>query len=485
MGNRVLSVLDETMLFHSIDYILFLTLVVIGFWSLVRHGKARIIWLFLASCRFYMVWHPAYVGLILASSVIDWLVGRNLPKVQNPKKKKAVLSISILWNLGVLGIFKYFNFFSQSVEAALGFLGISVSMPFLNVLLPVGISFYTFQTMSYTIDVYRGKIQPEPSLLNYATYLLFFPPLVAGPIVRAADLLPQLRGKPGLSQAMVGEGVFLIMRGLLKKVIVADYLALNLVNRAFDNPAAFTSLEMLVALYAYTMQIYCDFSGYTDVARGSAMLMGIKLPENFKRPYKATSPAAFWRNWHMTLSSWLRDYVYFPLGGSKCSPARTYFNLWLTLFLIGIWHGAGWNFVIYGTIHGLAMVIHRYFYKRSGRTKDTVDPKWMIFLKILGTFHFVVLSRILFRADSLSSAWTIVKQLAKGTTSLAQISTGLWVLLGVTYLIHWLPVSWTENLKALYIRMPAVVQGLIFVAAAAVMVKLAATQVVPYIYFQF
>jgi alginate O-acetyltransferase complex protein AlgI len=240
-----------------------------------------------------------------------------------------------------------------------------------------------------------------------------------------------------------------------------------------------------VALYAYTMQIYCDFSGYTDVARGSAMLMGIKLPENFKRPYKATSPAAFWRNWHMTLSSWLRDYVYFPLGGSRCSPARTYFNLWMTLFLIGIWHGAGWNFVVYGTIHGLAMVIHRYFYKRSGRTKTTVDPKWMVVLKIFGTFHFVVLSRILFRSDSLSSAWTMVTQLAKGTTSLAQISTGLWVLLGVTYLIHWLPVSWTENLKALYIRMPAVIQGLIFVAAAAVMVKLASTQVVPYIYFQF
>ncbi len=473
------------MLFHSLDYILFLVLVVVGFWTLVRHDRSRLALLFLASCRFYMVWHPAYIGLILGSVLVDWTVGRRIPLAATPGRRKAWLFASIAWNLGVLGTFKYFNFFSSVVQDSLGLLGLSVSGPFLDVLLPVGVSFYTFQTMSYTIDVYRGRMKPEPSLLNYATFLLFFPQLVAGPIVRAGDLLPQLRARPGLNGAMVGEGVFLILKGLVKKIVIADFLAVNLVDRAFDNPAAFTSLEMLVALYAYTMQIYCDFSGYTDVARGSAMLLGFRLPDNFMRPYKATSPAAFWRRWHMTLSSWLRDYVYFPLGGSKVGPLRTYWNLWLTLFLIGIWHGAGWTFVIYGTIHGLAMVAHRYFYKRSGRTADTVDPRWLVVLKIFGTFHFVVLSRILFRADSLGSAWDVGAQLFQGSTSLAQVSWGLWLVLGVSYVFHWLPQSWGDGVRGVFLRLPAPAQGLVIAGAAAVMVKMASTQVVPYIYFQF
>lgn len=473
------------MLFHSLDYILFLVLVVVGFWTLVRHDRSRLALLFLASCRFYMVWHPAYIGLILASVLVDWTVGRRIPLAATPGRRKAWLFASIAWNMGVLGTFKYFNFFSSVVQDSLGLLGLGVSGPFLDVLLPVGVSFYTFQTMSYTIDVYRGRLKPEPSVLNYATFLLFFPQLVAGPIVRAGDLLPQLRARPGLNGAMVGEGVFLILKGLVKKVVIADFLAVNLVDRAFDNPAAFTSLEMLVALYAYTMQIYCDFSGYTDVARGSAMLLGFRLPDNFMRPYKATSPAAFWRRWHMTLSSWLRDYVYFPLGGSKVGPLRTYWNLWLTLFLIGIWHGAGWTFVIYGTIHGLAMVVHRYFYKRSGRTADTVDPRWLVVLKIFGTFHFVVLSRILFRAEDLGSAWDVGAQLFQGSTSLAQVSWGLWLVLGVSYVFHWLPQSWGDGVRGVFLRLPAPAQGLVIAGAAAVMVKMASTQVVPYIYFQF
>lgn len=473
------------MLFHSLDYILFLALVVVGFWVLVRHRTSRLLLLFLASCRFYMVWHPAYIGLILGSVLVDWTVGRRIPLAATPGRRKAWLSASILWNLTVLGTFKYFNFFASVFQDAMGTIGLEVSAPILNVLLPVGVSFYTFQTMSYTIDVYRGRLEPERNILNYATFLLFFPQLVAGPIVRAADLLPQLRARPGLNGAMVGEGLFLILKGLVKKVVIADFLAVNLVDRAFDNPAAFTSLEMLVALYAYTMQIYCDFSGYTDVARGSAMMLGLRLPENFIRPYKATSPAAFWRRWHMTLSSWLRDYVYFPLGGSKVGTLRTYWNLWLTLFLIGIWHGAGWTYVVYGTIHGLAMVLHRYFYKRSGRTKDTVDARWLMLLKIFGTFHFVVLTRILFRADGFASAGDVTAQLLKGTTSLAQISWGLWLVLGVSYLIHWLPQGWVSGAKGVFMRLPAPAQGLVVAGTAAVLVKMAATQVVPYIYFQF
>ncbi len=473
------------MLFHSLDYILFLGIAVTIFWALVRHDRLRILWLFLTSCRFYMVWHPAYILLILGSAVMDWFVGQRIAKTEEPKRRKAWLAVSVVGNLGVLGVFKYYNFFATTVTQTLALFGFDAAAPLINVLLPVGVSFYTFQTMSYTIDIYRGRLQPETNLIRYATFLTYFPQLVAGPIVRAVDLLPQLANRPSVTPDRIGQGLFLIMKGLVKKVVVADYLGVNLVDRAFDNPAAFTSLEMMVALYAYTMQIYCDFSGYTDVARGSAALMGIHLPENFMRPYRATSPAAFWRRWHMTLSSWLRDYVYFPLGGSRCSPLRTYWNLWLTLFLIGIWHGAGWVYVLYGTLHGLAMVVHRYFYKRSGRTNDTVDARWLTVIKIFFTFHFVVLSRILFRAGTLDGAGDVATQLLAGSTSLAQISWGLWVVLGVTYLIHFLPSGLVTGMSGLFAKLPAWAQGLIMAGVAAVLVKMASTQVVPYIYFQF
>lgn len=473
------------MLFHSLDYVLFLALVVVLFWSLVRHDKSRLVLLLLASCRFYMLWHPAYILLLLASVFVAWFVGKRIPEAATPRARKGWLLASLAWSLGILGTFKYFNFFASVVTDSLGLLGLEVSAPALRVILPVGVSFFTFQSMAYTIDVYRGSQKPESSLLHVAAWLVFFPTLLAGPIVRAGQLLPQFHAPPRLTPRMAGEGLFLILKGLVKKVVVADFLVVNLVDRAFDNPAAFTSLEMLVALYAYTMQIYCDFSGYTDVARGSAMLLGLELPENFARPYKATSPAEFWRRWHITLSRWLREYVYYPLGGSHVGTARTYFNLWLTLFLIGCWHGAGWTFVVYGIVHGTAMVIHRYFYKRSGRTKTTVDPRWLVVVKIFLTFHFVVLSRILFRSDSLGKAGDVVEVLMKGTTSLAQVSWGLWAVLGVTFLIHWLPQGLVDGAKGLFVRLPAPVQGLVMAGVTVVMVKMAATQAVPYVYFQF
>lgn len=476
---------DSSMLFHSLEYILFLAMIVTGFWALANRDRSRLALIFLASCRFYMFWNPYYIGLILGSAVMDWFVGRKIHAAVSQRARKSWLMVSIVGNLGALGLFKYYNFFAQSFQDGLGLVGVQVSAPLLNVLLPVGISFYTFQTMSYTIDVYRKRFEPEKSLLRYASFLTFFPQLVAGPIVRAGDLLPELRRSPSLDPVQVGEGLFLILRGLIKKVVIADFLGINLVDRVFDNPAAFTSLEVLVGLYAYTMQIYCDFSGYTDVARGSARLMGIRLPENFDRPYKATSPAEFWRRWHMTLSSWLRDYVYFPLGGSKGGTFRTYWNLWLTLFLIGIWHGAGWNFVIYGALHGFAMVVHRYFYKRSGRTKDTVDARWLIVLKIAATFHFVVLSRILFRSRTLESAGDVTTQLFQGSVSLAQISPMLWVILLAAFAVHWAPRGLVTGVKDLFVRLPAPVQGLVMAGVGALVVKMASSQVVPYIYFQF
>lgn len=473
------------MLFHSLDYVLFLAIAVTGFWALIRHDRWRLLFLFLMSCRFYMVWNPYYVALVLSNIVIDYVAQRRIAATDDVRHRKAWLGVSLAWNLGALGLFKYFNFFVGAAADTLAILGLDVPRPYLDVLLPVGISFYTFQTMSCVIDVYRRRYPPAESLLHYATYLLYFPHLVAGPIVRGHLLLPQLLTRPALTPEMVSQGLFLILKGLLKKVVVADFLSVNLVDRMFDNPSAFTSLEVLVALYAYTMQIYCDFSGYTDVARGSAMLMGYTLPENFDRPYLSTSPAAFWRRWHKTLSSWLRDYVYFPLGGSKGSPLRTYFNLWLTLFLIGVWHGASWNFVIYGAIHGGAMVVHRFFYKRSGRTKDAVDAPWLTVLKIAGTFHFVVLSRILFRAPTLGAAGAVTSQLFKGSLSMAQVSWSVWLILLVSFAIHWAPRRFVGKSRDLFVWLPAPAQGAVLAVAGAAMLKLASSQVVPYIYFQF
>lgn len=473
------------MLFNSLDYILFLMLAVAGYWTLVRLNLLRVVFVFVASCLFYMAWNPAYIVLILGSTVLDYSVGRAIYSASTQKAKKRWLIVSLCGNLGLLGTFKYYNFFASAVGDTLGLFGLSVQLPYLDVLLPVGISFYTFQTMSYTIDLYRGKIEPTRNFFKFAFYVTFFPQLVAGPIVRAVQFLPQLDERPALTREKVGEGLFLIGTGLIKKVAIADYLAVNLVDRVFDNPEAFTAVEVLLGLYGYTAQIYCDFSGYTDVARGSAMLLGFRIPENFNRPYQATSPADFWRRWHMTLSTWLRDYLYFPLGGSRGGALRAYWNLWLTMFLCGLWHGADWTFVLYGAIHAFAMVLHRFFYRRSGRTKDTVDPRAIFVLKVIGTVHFSVFSRILFRGTTLENSWDVTTQLFAGTSSVAQVSMGVWIILVGSYALHYLPRRLYDNLMQSYIRLPGVAQGLLLAGLGAGLMQVVSQDVVPYIYFQF
>ena len=339
------------MLFNSLDYFVFLALTLGGFWAArwlgrerdevgeerasgerdrrltVRGAGPRLFFLFLASCAFYMAWNPAYIGLILFSTLLDFTAGLQIAGAMTQARKKAWLLVSLGGNLGLLGVFKYFNFFSAATGDVFSLFGVQLDTPVLDVLLPVGISFYTFQTLSYTIDVYRGRLEPCRSLVRFCFYVTFFPQLVAGPIVRAAEFLPQIDRPPWLTRERIGNALFLIAMGVTKKVVFADFVSVNLVDRVFDDPAAFSATEVVIALYGFTLQIYCDFSGYTDVARGSAKLFGLELPENFDRPYQATSVSDFWRRWHMTLSTWLRDYLYFPLGGSRKGPARTYVNL--------------------------------------------------------------------------------------------------------------------------------------------------------------
>jgi alginate O-acetyltransferase complex protein AlgI len=472
--------------FHSLDYLLFLALVLTGYWLLARHSLPRLSLVVLASCVFYMAWQPVYIVLLFSSCSLDYWVGLSMARARSQRTKRAWLLLSLGGNLGLLGTFKYYNFFARASADVLGLLGVHVHAPHLNVLLPIGISFYTFESLSYTLDVYRGQLQPTRNFLKFAFFLTFFPHLVAGPIVRASDLLPQLDSKPRLSPSAVGDGLFLIATGMIKKVAVADFLAINLVDRVFDDPSAYTAPEVLLALYAYTLQIYCDFSGYTDVARGSAMLFGLKLPENFNRPYQATSPAEFWRRWHMTLSTWLRDYLYYPLGGSHVAAPRAYFNLGLTMFLIGLWHGAAWTFVVYGLLQSTAMLTHRYLYRRAGRSSDTREAPWLRTLKIVGTLHFVVLSRIFFRSADLHNARDIAAQLLTGSkASIGHVPWSVLCMLAVGYAAHYTPRGWFPWAQSQFSRLPAPVQGAVLAAVGGGLMLVASEDVVPYIYFQF
>ena len=473
------------MLFNSLDYLLFLAISVAVYWLLLRADLLRLLLLFLASCLFYMSWHPAYIVLILGSTALDYTSGLMMSRTDRAGARRAWLFASLAGNLGLLGTFKYFNFFSDAVADGLARIGVHVEAPFLDVLLPVGISFYTFQTLSYTIDVYRRRIEPERDPLRFAFFVTYFPQLVAGPIVRASEFLPQLRKRPALSRDHVSRGLFLIGTGMVKKVAIADFLSVNLVDRVFDNPELYSGTEVVVALYAFTMQIYCDFSGYTDVARGSSMLMGIDLPENFDRPYQSANPAEFWRRWHMTLSSWLRDYLYFPLGGSRVSEPRAYFNLWLTMFLIGVWHGAAWTFVLYGILQATAMVVHRWFHKRSGRERDARDPFPVLAVKIFANLQFVVFSRILFRATSLENAGEITARIGSGTTSLAQVSFSVWLVLLLSFVAHFLPTRWFGSVERAFVVLPAPAQALGLAMVWIGLSYVATSEVVPYIYFQF
>ncbi len=489
------------MLFNSLQYVLFVAFIVTLFWASRRQPTLRAALLLAASWLFYMSWNPAYIVLIIGSTVLDYSAGLGIGRARSQRGRRAWLLASVAGNLGLLGLFKYFNFFMQATGDTLRWahailldatghdyawmLHVPEHLPVLRVLLPVGISFYTFQTMSYTIDIYRGRLEPTRNFIHFAAYVAFFPQLVAGPIVRARDFLPQMLRHPRLDPDKVGRGLFLIMLGLIKKVAVADWLAVNFVDRVFDNPHMFSSAETLAALYGYTVQLYCDFSGYTDVAIGTALLMGFVLPENFDRPYQATNPAEFWRRWHMTLSSWLRDYLYFPLGGSRRGPVRTYFNLFITLFLIGLWHGAAWTFVLYGLLHGTAMVLHRFVYKRRGRTRDAVDPMPVRIGKIAAMFHFTVLSRILFRATSVDNALAVWRQLWEGTTSLAQLSPPVALLIAGTLVVHWTPRRWVDTLRDRFALLPAPAQGLAMALTGVLLFEMATGDVVPYVYFQF
>ncbi len=347
------------MLFNSLEFLIFLPLVLLGYY-LLPHRKQNA-FLVLVSCFFYASWDWRFLFPLLFSTTIDYFCAarmeRSLENQEPPAARKRYLLISLITNLGLLGFFKYCNFFVDSFHDFAGLFGLDVPLPTLRVILPIGISFYTFQALSYTIDVYRGKLHATRSFWDFFLAVLFFPHLVAGPIQRAANLITQVVTPRKTTRTQVVDGLHLIIWGFFKKVVVADGLA-PMVNHIF-NASTVTGGEVLIAVYAFAFQIYCDFSGYTDIARGVAKLMGFEFVLNFNLPYFATNPAEFWKRWHISLSSWLRDYLYIPLGGNQGGTFLTYRNLMLTMILGGLWHGAAWNFVAWGCYHGLLLVAHR------------------------------------------------------------------------------------------------------------------------------
>ncbi len=395
------------MLFNSVSFVFF-ALAVYSIYSILKH-RPQNTFLLAASYFFYGCWDWRFLALIFITTLTDFLCsGKIYAAGGGTRKAKRFVFLSVFVNLGILGFFKYFNFFEDSAIHLLSLLGMEANGVTLKIILPVGISFYTFQSLSYTIDVYRGKLKPTHNFFDYALYVSFFPQLVAGPIERATHLLPQVENPRTVTYDNVREGAWLILLGYFKKVVIADNFA-NIATAVFNNPGDHHGLAVLIGVYAFAFQIYGDFSGYSDIARGIAKLMGFDLMLNFRMPYFATNPQDFWRRWHISLSTWLRDYLYVPLGGSKGGTFKTYRNLLLTMLLGGLWHGAAWNFVLWGAYQGLLLVAHR---RSLGKTKHKIDDTLDVHLvKMFIMFHFTCFGWILFRINSLSDLSILLQNL--------------------------------------------------------------------------
>jgi D-alanyl-lipoteichoic acid acyltransferase DltB (MBOAT superfamily) len=395
------------MLFNTAQFAIFFAAVLLVYRCLPRGGRNA--WLLGCSLVFYFLWIPSYLLLLLAEIGVNFALLHAMLRSSRPR---VFLVASIVFTLGLLAFFKYAAFLVETATPlTVGLLGHAPPLP--EVVLPLGISFYSFQILALQIDSFRGRIEPPRSLARYALFVAFFPQLISGPILRGHEFLPQLERGGRLEPERTRRGLWLIAAGLLKKAILGDYLLAPFVNEVYGNPGLAAAPAQLVATYAFAFQIYFDFSGYTDMARGMACLMGFELPFNFREPYLSRNPAEFWRRWHTTLSRWLRDYLYIPLGGNRRGPARIYANLLLTMLLGGLWHGAGWNFVIWGGLHGLLLSVHRRFRRRPTDAERSFAPGDV--LRVFALFHAVCLLWVFFRAETFGDAVLILEKLLTGS----------------------------------------------------------------------
>jgi len=464
--------------FPTIEFAAFFVVVFILSWLLMPHPRAWRPFILVASYVFYGWVDWRWVLLLVASSVVNTFAARVIAGSQSQQTRKRALIAAVVFDLGLLCVFKYLGFFVTEMDDALDSIALGSPLPLVQIVLPIGISFFTFQAISYVVDVYRGETRAA-SLGDVAILQAFFPHLVAGPIVRANELLPQLRTPRDPRQVLAGPGLFLIVGGLIKKTVVADELARGIVDPVFNDPSAHSGAEVLLAIYGFAAQIYCDFSGYTDMAIGIALLLGFQLPQNFNRPYLALSLQDFWRRWHMTLSRWLRDYLYIPLGGNRGGPRKTYRNLMLTMLLGGLWHGAAWTFVIWGGIHGGAMSVERW---ARDRFHGFHMPFWLAWLI---TFHVVCLAWIFFRSPDLGTAFDMIGGLTAGGPS-PLVTLPMVFLTLAAIAIQGVPSNFWERTEAWLVARPVAAQG---IAGGVLLVAMDAAVgqegVAPFIYYQF
>ncbi|HWB73066.1 MAG TPA: MBOAT family O-acyltransferase [Egibacteraceae bacterium] len=473
------------MLFPTIQYALFFAVVLTVGWLLMPRPVRWKVFVLAASYVFYGAWDWRFTGLLAASTLLNQAGAEAIVRARSARGRRATLAATVAVNVAILGWFKYYGFFVSSALNVLRPLGLDPPLPLLDVVLPVGISFFTFQALSYVIDVYRGQLRPAKPL-DFAVYLSFFPQLVAGPIVRAAEFLPQLRRPRDPRRVDGARGFWLITGGLFKKVVVANVLATQLVDPVFAGPAQHSSLEILTAIYGYAVQIYADFSGYTDIAIGCALLLGFRFPDNFDAPYAALSLADFWRRWHMTLSRWLRDYLYIPLGGSRGSERATYRNLLLTMLLGGLWHGAAWTFVLWGGLHGLGLVAEQRAQRRVGAHRPAHhDGAWRRARQRLVTFHLVCLAWVFFRAESMTAAGTLLRRLVTAWGPAPAVTPTVVALIALGIGLQYVPRDLGARLQVAFSRLQPAPMGLALGLVLLALDALGPAGVAPFIYFQF
>ncbi len=472
------------MLFPTATFAIFFMVVLPLSWLLMPRGERWRPFIIASSYVFYSAWDWRFVFLLAFSTVWNQVFAVAIHKRTEPRARKALLAAAVVGDVALLGYFKYYGFFVTSTHNLFSLVDLNVPLEVRSIVLPVGISFFTFMAISYVVDTYRGDFEPV-GFGKFAAYLSFFPHLVAGPIVRPGELLPQFDSPRDPRYVDTSRAFFLIGTGLFMKVVIANYLARSIVDQVFGAPNLHSSLEVLVGIYAYAVQIYADFFGYTNIAIGLALLLGFRFPQNFDSPYAAISIQDFWRRWHMTLSRWLRDYVYIPLGGNRGSRLFTYRNLMLTMLIGGLWHGAGWTFVAWGAIHGTALVAERWWREPPGFVERRSTP-WRRSWHRFATFQVVCFAWIFFRADSFADAWDVIVRLftAWGEPS-PLVTGGVLAAIAVGIGSQYLPRRFPLAIMARFSRLPVPAQAAVLSLALLVTHAMGPEGVAPFIYFQF
>ena len=491
--NETLSTISELLRYDAAQPMLFNTglflvlfVIFLVFYQIVRGFRRIKMLITIAFSLFFYYKSGSWCVLILCGVTLsDFLLGLWMGAAGNNIVRRMIVLLNVAVNVAMLVYFKYFNLLYEAFASITG----STFEP-LDVILPAGISFFTFRSISYIVDLYRRELKPCRSLLDYAFFLTFFPPLLAGPVVRAKDMLGQIRENPVATYAMISEGIFLIMTGLVKKVVIADYISANFVDRIFDNPALYTGFENLMGAIGFTIQLYCDFSGYSDMAIGLALLLGYRFKDNFDAPFKAQNPTEFWRRWHISLSTWLRDYIYIPLGGNRKGRARAYMNQFLTMLIGGLWHGASWMYVIWGAYHGLLLILHKSI-RRVWRLPEKLAGCAIVkTVNVLITFTLIVIGFAIFRAPSRETGSTMATQIFTDfhASVAPQFVEGYLLIcaaIALSLVAHFSPKSWTMGAVRAYNALPVILQASVLALILFLVIQTRQSELVPFIYLQY